>query len=229
MELTLQDHYNASYLAANTAAFFSKFEILKLLEVDDIEPVQRVHNTVTQQLQLRKEFYDSYLVIAKEFANSAGITLPDLPEKSRDYSIWLDTFHRTVMGSLPNESLEEYVFMFGYDYGDIVANCDLLRFVTELEVQLPMQLSYRKQTDHLVRDVINTQHRLETLAKVVALRKEAAVLWEQWNYINALIEKVKKLSYGNVEHDVLVQQDSALGGVVKQLQTIHAEIISKLA
>lgn len=217
-DISNKDYFQAGYFATQVATYYSKQEIVKLLEQDMLPPVKKVHADIIKKLENQHDTYDNQLQQAIQLVSSIPLELPHLPDDAFDYFYWLDLYHRDIMSHLENDSTEELVFFYGYDYGYTYSHCEILRFITELQVKLPMLLSYNRQTDHILRKLSGTQHRLEATAVRLGHTTGVYVLWEQWKKIDALIKEARDMSYMNVEHAVVLQQERRLGDIVLQLK-----------
>lgn len=228
MPILLTHYYQAGYLATQTSAYFSKYEITKLLANESIEQVQRVYKRNIDVLETHRLHWQEQLQTAIQLVSTLDVDLPAVPNSSFDYHYWLDIFHREVMRNVNNDSTEENSFLYGYDFGYAYAHTELLRFITELEIVLPMQLSYNKQTDHLLRNISSTQHRLAATATNLGRDNDTYIMWDQWKKIDALLEQVQSLNYMSVEHAVVTEQEHTLGNIIDEFGEINVHIQAAL-
>lgn len=228
MPMLLTHYYKAGYLATQTSAYFSKYEITKLLEHDSIEQVQAVYKRNIDVLETHQQHWQGQLEQSIQLLGTLNLDLPESPTTSFDYYYWLDIFHREVMRNITNGSSEENAFLYGYDFGYAYSHTELLRFITELQILLPMQLSYNKQTDHLLRNITSTQHRLASTATNVGTDNDTYIMWDQWKNIDALLEQVRHLNYMSVEHAVVTEQESVLANITDTFNDINLRIQATL-
>ncbi len=228
MPILLTHYYQAGYLATQSSAYFSKYEITKLLEHDSIEQVQTVYKRNVDVLETHRKQWQDQIQQVIQLLDTLDLDLPAAPTTSFDYYYWLDIFHREVMRNITNNSTQEKAFLFGYDFGYAYSHTELLRFITELQILLPMQLNYNKQTDHLLRNISSTQHRLSSTATSVGGDNDTYVMWDQWKNINALLDQVRNLNYMSVEHAVVTEQERILSDITNEFKDIHIHIQAAL-
>ena len=222
--ITPKECYQSGLYATQVAAYFSKREILKLIEAEMIDKVQEVYQRETQELNTSSLDYNSKLAEAYGIVKGLGVEMPPLPTNAFDFYYWLDQFHREVITKLENDSPEQKTFFYGYDLGYLYTHAEQLRFVTEMEYELPMQLSYAKQSQHIIRQMNNTLNRLDAHTKTLVQDQGMMVLSDQWPTISTIIDSIHALDFMNVEHMHLYHQEKALADIVVRLDEVGDSI-----
>ena len=228
VQLQPREYYQSGFYATQVAAYFSKREILQLIEAETIDQVQDVYQTTTQELNTKSLEFNAKLAQAYSAVKQIGIEMPPLPTNAFDFFYWLDLFHREVLTKLDNDSAEQMCFFYGYDLGYLYTHIEQLRFITDMEYQLPMQLGYAKHTSHILRQMTNTLNRLETTTHRLMEEHDIAVLSDHWPTISTILDSIHALDFTNIEHIVLYHQQKALATIGQRVAQVGADIYNQL-